>query len=258
MGQSERNGSQTIKSVETTFNLIESLKSLKTAGVSQLAEELDKPTSTIYVHLNTLRNLGYVIREERSYRLSLQFLEHGEAVRQLLEVHPSVHDEVNKIAYLTGEIAAFAVEEKGQRVITYRSKGEVGVGKRISVGEFTLMHLTSMGKAILAHLDDARVSAIIEQYGLPENTENTITDAEALHEELSLIRGRGFALDNEERRRGIRGVAVPVTDTDNEILGSVGIAGPRNRFQPRYLSELLEVLEHKRDLIEVRYDLHQN
>jgi DNA-binding IclR family transcriptional regulator len=247
----------TIQAVETTFEVVEVLTKMQSAGVSEIAAEVGIPVSTTYMHLNTLRHSGYVVKTDTEYRLSLRFLEHGGAVRQQMDFFPVIKDEVNQITYLTGEITGFAIEELGQRVILYRSEGSGSVGDRIPIGEHTYMHWTSLGKAILAYLPRERIDAIVDQHGLPAGTRYTITNRAALDEELATIRDRGYAVDDAERRRGIRGVAVPVLDANEEVVGSVGIAGPKARFGEDYIADIVDVLWEKRNIIEVRNNFYR-
>lgn len=248
---------KTIKAVKRTFEIIETLTQERSAGVSDVAEAVGIPVSTTYVHLNTLRHLGYVVKSDDQYRLSLRFLEHGGAVRQQMDFFTIVKDEVNHITYLTGEIAGFGVEEQGRRVVLYRSEGRESVGDQIPIGEHTYLHWTSLGKAIMAHLPENRVTEIIDNHGLPTGTEQTIRDRDALFAELESIRESGYAVDDAERRRGIRGVAVPVLDANEDILGSVGVAGPSTRFDETYMSSLIDVLRDKKNILEVRHNFYR-
>jgi DNA-binding IclR family transcriptional regulator len=248
---------KTIKSVEKTLDIIEVLHNVDSAGVSEIAERAGIPVSTTYIHLNTLEQRRYVVNDGSDYRLSFRFLEHGGAARQQLDFFSIVKEEVNNISQILEEIVGFAVEEEGQRVIVYRSEGQEAVGDRIPVGEHTHLHWTSLGKAILAHLPEYRVDEIVTQHGLPRGTENTITDRTELREELKTIRSIGYAIDNSERRRGIRGIAVPIKNGDEAVVGSIGVAGPKARYDPSYMSRLLNFLDEERNVIEIRNGFYQ-
>ncbi|WP_247003947.1 IclR family transcriptional regulator C-terminal domain-containing protein [Halosolutus gelatinilyticus] len=52
---------------------------------------------------------------------------------------------------------------------------------------------------MLSCLPDAAVDGIIDRDGLPSVTEKTIADRDGLKGELSEIRDRGYAIDDEER-----------------------------------------------------------
>ncbi|GAA0240337.1 hypothetical protein GCM10009000_064920 [Halobacterium noricense] len=134
----------------------------------------------------------------------------------------------------------------------YRSAGEMAAGDDIPIGNHTYMHWTSLGKAILAHLSSARRSEIIDQHGLPRGTKRTLTNRNELEDELELIRQQGYATDDEEHLRGVRGVAVPIFDSDQNVVSSIGITGPRTRFQSSYVSKMLKTLEYAKNEIEVQ------
>lgn len=253
----EESSPKTVQAVETTFDIVEVLTDIPAVGVSRIADEVGIPVSTAYVHLNTLRERGYVVKSDGAYRLSFQFLEHGGAVRQQISFFSDIQDAVDQIAYETGEAAGFAVEERGQRVVLYRSEGTVAAADQIPIGEYTHLHWTSMGKAIFANLPERRVDEIVDQHGLPARTSNTITDREELGEELAKVRACGYAVDNAERRRGIRGIAVPIINEQDEVIGSIGIAGPKARLDPSFLNRVYDNLLEKRNIIEIRNDFYE-
>ena len=64
-----------VKSVETAFRIVDALKTLNGAGVSELAAHLDIPKSTVHNYLSTLVQEEFVVKEGSSYRVGIQFLE---------------------------------------------------------------------------------------------------------------------------------------------------------------------------------------
>ena len=242
-------GPKTIQSVEVSFSIIETLRESQPITVSEVSTATSLPISTAYVHLDTLRQAGYVIKDGASYRLSFRFLELGDSTRQQLNYFTTVKRAVNDLATITGEISGFAVEEQGLRVILYRGGEGNPKDRRIPIGEYTYLHWTSLGNAILAHMPEHRIEEIVDRHGLPEGTSKTTTDLDRLREELEIIRSTGYAVDDEARHRGVRGIAVPLLDAEAQPLGSIGIVGPQARFDEHYLGEIVEVLFEKRDEI---------
>jgi DNA-binding IclR family transcriptional regulator len=93
------------------------------------------------------------------------------------------------------------------------------------------LHTNALGKAILAHLPDERVTEIVAQHGLPKRTDRTVTTENELHELLASIREQGYAIDKGERINGIRGVGAPIA-TDDAVFGAIAAYGPTNEIQP--------------------------
>lgn len=252
MAKQEEHG-QRIESVEQAFTIIETLEALGGARASTLAEELDLPKSTAHVYLSTLHSLGYVVKETYTYRPSLRFLERGGFARQEVPLFPAARPHVDELSRTVGEVATLGIEEGGRRVLLYSSESHHGVFDNSPTGVFTPMHSTAMGKAILANLPEERVEAIIEEHGLPAATENTTTNRISLFAELDHIRHQGFATEDEERREGIKAVAVPVFGGNHTVLGAVAITGPKNRLNRTADDvELAETIKETVNVIELR------
>jgi len=61
-------------------------------------------------------------------------------------------------------------------IYLHRSTGELAVNSDSYIGHRVHLHNTALGQAILAHLPAERVEEIVDRYGLPASTENTITE----------------------------------------------------------------------------------
>lgn len=92
------------------------------------------------------------------------------------------------------------------------------------VGMHLPLHCTAIGKAILSQLPASEIDGIIARTGLPRRTPATITTRADLDRELDTIRSSGYALDDEENEPTIRCIAVPVADTNRQLLGGVSIS----------------------------------
>lgn len=253
--KNEDRGSPTgIKAVGTLFEVVEGLQKLGSAGVSELASHLDRPKSTVHIYLKTLVEEGYVIKENDEYRTSLRFLELGGQTRKRMNIYEAARPEIDSLSQETDEVANFAIEEQGKRVLLYSSEPLEGVFDNSPTGQYTHMHWTALGKALLSQLADERVAAIIDEHGLPQATENTITDPDELFEELETIREQGYSIEDEERREGIKSVAVPIQHTDEQSpVSAVSISGPRRRIgETEVKGELLDAIMDTVNVIELK------
>ncbi|RQH02628.1 IclR family transcriptional regulator [Natrarchaeobius oligotrophus] len=242
-----------VQALEKGLTIIEALKEHESAGVSELATALDMPTSTVHVYLQTLKALGYVIAEDGTYRLSLRFLEIGSSVREQQKVFSAARQEMIDICHNTGETVGLGVLESEKRVQLWQIEGKNAINDNINIGEYTHLHWTSLGKTLLASQDDDRIQAIVERHGLPKATENTITNAEELFAEVEAIRRRGYTLEDEERKVGIRSISVPITDSNNETVAALGITAPKNKMTSSTCSKYIHQLEEKANVISIKY-----
>ena len=250
----KQSSGNTLQGVERAFKIVNYLKENGPTTVSELKSAMDLPKSTAYIHLKTLHKTGYVYKEDHTYRLSLRFLEHGAAVRSQFDVYDVAKSEVNELAHETGEVANLGVEEDGRRVLFYNNEGGNAIYDNALTGEFTNMHWTSLGKAILAYSSREHVDEVIEEHGLLTATKHTITNRADLYEELDAIRDRGYAIEDEEHRANIRAVAVPILQ-DERAIAAISVSGPKTRFSDeRIETELLESLRDKANVIELKLE----
>lgn len=248
----KKKSGNSIRALERGFEIIEVLRNHESLSLTEVSESLDIPTSTAHVYLKTLEQEGFVIRDERNYRVGLKFLEYGGHARQRLDVYNASAQVMEELALRTGERIGLGVEENGQRVLIGLKDGRNAVSDNIPMGEFTEMHWTGLGKCLLAHLPEKRREEIIVTSDLPRATDNTITDPAALREELAIISEQGYAIEDEERREGIRGADVPILTPNGELLGSVGVSGPVSRLDVAQLSEYIGLLENKANVIKLK------
>lgn len=217
-----------LKSADKLFKMVEHLKTGGAKTVTELSNDLDIPKSTAQVYLNTLYEHSFVTKNDGRYGIGLRFLEYGIFALRNVSIYPEARVKTDELADSTGELAACFVEEDGDAVYIYGVEGERSIRTDLSVGDRSELHCTASGKAILAHLPDERVQAVIDA-GLSEKTPNTITDPTELRDELTGIRERGYAYSDEESVEGMRAVAAPITLNDR-VEGSISLAGPASRF----------------------------
>ncbi|MFP8890574.1 IclR family transcriptional regulator [Natrialbaceae archaeon A-CW2] len=220
-----------IKSVETSISIIESLKQKKTAQVSEIAEATGGSKGNVSKHLNTLAKHNFVTKTENGYELGLRYLDLGGFVREKLPESRVIKPKVLELAAETGEVAQFSVESSGKSVVVYRESGQQGVSTRTRVGRHLPLHQVASGKAMLAHMPEKRVDEIIETHGLEAATENTITEREALFNELEEVRQRGYATNDAESTKGLYAIAAPIRTSDNQLIGACSISGPSHRMR---------------------------
>jgi DNA-binding IclR family transcriptional regulator len=241
-----------VKSVATSFRIIEELQELEWSGASELADRLDLPISTIHDHLQTLTQLELLVRKDGKYRVSLRFLDYGGAVRKQTALYPAAWREVQKLALETGEHANLMIEEFGKGRYIYIAEGENSAKLDTYTGMEVHLHTTAIGKSILAHLPNERINAIVNEHGLSKLTEKTISDKDDLFEEISTARERGHTINDEERTLGVRCVGAPIKGPDREVYGGVSVSGPTSRFVgDRLETELPEKVKRTANVIEL-------
>ena len=241
-----------VKAVETTFLILDVLKELDGAGVTELSDHLDIPKSTVHSYLSTLYQEEYVVKEGDKYYVSSRFLDFGIYARNRKRIYDIAKPEVDRLAEETGNYANLLIEEHGRGVYLLRTDGNRAVKSNTRTGTVVDLHATALGKAILANFPESRVREILDRHGMPSQTPNSITDRDALFQELETIRERGYAIDDEEWAEGLRCVAAPVMENGNEVIGSISVSGPTSRFRgPEAMDDVADAVLEAANVIEL-------
>jgi len=248
--------SEGIRATKTAFDIVEAILFLENGGVSEIAKEVDMPVSTVYDHLSTLVDCKVVIKEGDTYTLSTRLLSIGTRERQQRPIFDLGMDSVLQLAAETGEYVSLGVREMDYLILLYNLRRPEGFTvEDVYDGRRLHLHSNAMGKAYLAHLPEADIQTLEESVGFPALTENTITDLDVLTDELDEIRDRGYALDEEQIRIGLNGVAAPIITNEAGIEGVLGVYGPTRRMNiDRIENEIVEPLLSKTNLIQVSFD----
>lgn len=238
-GDGGSSGRATIKSLETTFTIVESMKEHGGGRITELADQTGISKSTVHKHLATLVEQGYVVKEDEVYRLGFKFLDVGGHARAEFLGTNIIKPKMQELAEKTGETAQFMTEERDRAVVLYREAGRKSVPSRTRTGKHMYLHQTASGKAILSQLPTERVHEIIDARGLPRATESTITDRDELLEELAEIRETGVSYSYGESTKGLYAVAAPMLAPDDTVLGACAVSGPSHRMRGEPMSEEL-------------------
>lgn len=245
-------GSGTVQSDRLLLRILLELKDLDGAGVTELADHLDVPKSTVHNHLSTLYDEEFLIKDGTQYRLGLRFLDMGETARLNRTESDHIEQKVAALAEQTEERAQFIVEEHGYGVYLYVSRGEKAVSTDSRIGRHIPLHASSAGKAILAHLPRERVPRIADTAGLSPETEHTITDYDELMAELETVREKGFATNIQENTIGLRAVGAPILRPDGSVVGAISISGPTHRLKGElFESEIPDLIRGATNEIEL-------
>lgn len=248
-----------VKTAKTIFRIVETIQAKERVNLTTLAESLGMPVSTVHNHVSTLVSLGYLIRDGDDYTLGLKFLNHGMAALQNHAIVGLANVEMQSLAEQTGELVWLVVEEHGQAVYVSKVASENVVGRDFSnVGKRSYLHDKASGKALLAHIPHERVLDIIDRFGLPQSTPNTITDPQRLFDELREIRETGIAYNDGEHIEGFRAVAGPIMSQE-KVVGAISISGPANRIKnDRFRETLPELLLGTTNALELSLNHERN
>lgn len=228
-----------VAAVKTVHDVIETLLERGNAGPTEVAEAIDTPTSTAHDYLRTLEQVGYVVNDAGSYRLSTTLFHVGKAARDshALFVHGR-SEALGLFESTDGMHVQLATEENDRCAVILATRWRHGSaatdGAHTTATSDTPsthlhLHTNAPGKAILAHWPSVRVDRLVAEAGLPAQTRHTVTDRDSLVEELQRVRDDGYAVDEGELIVGMHGIAIPIT-TERTVHGAIGVYSTADRF----------------------------
>lgn len=243
------NDSEAEKAVKTTqrsLAIVDLVQEHDGCTLSELTETLGTAKSTVHKHLCTLEREGYLTKEGDTYHIGLKFHYRGEYARLRKRGYRLAGRAVQRVIERTDEEADFVVENDG-RILTihesyhpsnpYHEQYDSSVSGLSSSGTYYPMHCTAGGKALLAELPRERVDAIVDERGLPERTERTITTRRELRADLENVCERGYGITNQEFVEGLRAIGVAVKNPDGSLLGALTMSIPTYRRSERGVEE---------------------
>ncbi|MFT6773934.1 MAG: IclR family acetate operon transcriptional repressor [Paracoccaceae bacterium] len=142
----------------------------------------------------------------------------------------------------TGETANIFLESNGEAVCMAQIESRHAMRAITRVGGRVQMHWSGAGKAILAHMREEQIRAIMTEHGMPRATTRTHVTIEALLEELAQVRATGIAVDDEEHADGMRCVAAAVLNEQGMPAAAISVSGPKARIGDDKLRQLAEAV----------------
>lgn len=222
--------SKTLKTTATSIEILELLEDIDGAGITEIANQMDMPKSTIHGHLATLASKQFVVKRGDIYSLGPELLRLGNHVRTRKEEYVLAGEYTDRLYEETGFRSVFAVEMGGRAVFLHTASGDKMGWVHERIGNRLYLHNTAVGKSMLAKLPRRRIEEILDHWGMPRETENTIVDRDALFSDLETIRGRGYATNREENIDDLHGIGVAATRQSGHVVGGFSITGPKHPF----------------------------
>jgi DNA-binding IclR family transcriptional regulator len=173
-------------------------------GISNLARRLALPKSTVHRLAATLVDAEFLEKnpETGGYR-GLALFDLGMLVRRKMNVVTEARPYLRALMERTGESVHLTVLDHASVLYVNNITSAQAIRMQSNLRARVPAHCCSEGKALLAFRPATIVDSVIAA-GLAARTPKTIVTPQRLRDELTLARGRGYALDDEELEIGLR------------------------------------------------------
>lgn len=198
-------------------------------SLSDIARSAGMPAATARRCLLTLEELGYVIRNGRSFLLRPKVLELGAAYLESINIEQITRTHLEELARETADSAALCVLDGEQ--IAYVARASVRTLLRLEahVGSRFPAHATSTGRVLLAGLGPERLEHYLATARFEALTANTVVDPQKLQTLIAEARHDGYCAVEDELAYGVIALAVPVFDHRGFVVAAVNSSSHSGR-----------------------------
>ncbi len=214
--------------------------------LSEIAREMKTSKSATHATLHTLVDHQYlrIIEPGPRYLPGMALIRLGDLASARDPIASISRSTLNELSKKTGLTVRIARNDDGYPVFVERIDGPGVVRFFTPLGVRELPHVSSVGKAILAELSDARIREIAEESGLEARTPKSLTSISKLMADIRKIRTRGYAIDDEEDAQGVFCVGAAFFDYSDQCAGGISATGLKSELSHDKV-EKLGILIHK-------------
>jgi DNA-binding IclR family transcriptional regulator len=224
-----------VKSADRTLDIFE-LLAAEDHGltIAEIGDKLGVARSSTHGLVRTLHSRGYLMEDGgRRFHLGARLIQLGLRVADRLELRTAARGPLERLVAATHDTALLVVPEGGELLYVDKVVSDArDVRTDPRVASRRPLHCSSLGKALLAALDDDAVLAVVEAVGLDPATDYSIATRDELLADLELTRGRGYSVDRQEALLGVWCVGAPVRDHSGRSVAAVSVSTIKEFFDP--------------------------
>lgn len=207
--------------------------------------------------LLTLASLGYVQQQGRHFSLTPRILDLGFAYLSSLPLWNLAEPVMESLVAQVKESCSAAVLDGAEIVYVLRVPTHKIMSINLGTGSRLPAFCTSMGRTLLAELDDAALDALLARHPPARRTARTIVEPAALKAELATVRHQGWCLVDQELEEGLVSLAAPIRDRAGRAIAALNISGQAARTSPshmqrEFLPRLLEAAAHISQMLQMK------
>lgn len=193
--------------------------------------------------LYTLVQTGYARQENTGFMLEPKVLTLGYAYLSSTSIVDAAQPFLDRIRNQLHESSSIGVMEDDQVFYVGRSEATRVMSMSLRVGSRLPAYCTSMGRVILANMPKDKVESILDKTELKAYTNKTITTKSALLTVLEETKKLGYSIVDQELEEGLRSIAVPVFDQQNNVVAAINVGTHAGRvtmaeLKGRFLAEI--------------------
>lgn len=216
-----------LESVDLILRLLEHLADAReTRGVTEVARALGISKARAHRHLRALVQRGYARQDARTegYEIGVKVLALGESVRDRFDVASAIRPVMGPLREATGLAVTASALIENSVVVVDMLQGRTLIEFGIRPGARLDFHASAHGLIALAFGPETLLGSILE-HPLKSWTAHTLTDPQAVRDEVEAVRAQGWATAVDAVQIGVNALAAPVFDHRGDWRGAVALVG---------------------------------
>jgi PcaR/PcaU/PobR family beta-ketoadipate pathway transcriptional regulator len=209
--------------------------------LTEIVEATGINKTTVFRIVNTFEDTGFLVRnaETKRYQPGVKVLQLGFTAISSLDLRQVARPYLEGLSQEVGETVSLSVLDGMEVIYIDRVRNRQIVGVVLGLGSRLPAHCASMGKAMLAYLPSEELNRRLSETSLVPCTHKSLVGREAFQAELERVRQQGYAINDEELEIGLRAVAAPIWNDQNQVVAAANITGSAAMIsQERLVNEL--------------------
>ncbi|WP_077622574.1 IclR family transcriptional regulator [Sediminibacillus massiliensis] len=236
-----------IQSVERSLLILDLFDEHTTElKITDISEQMGLHKSTVHSLLKTLEKFRYIDQnpENGKYRLGLKLVERGNFVINTMDIRKVAKKHLRELSIKTGQTCHLGILDGSAGVYIDKEEGKMAVIRYSRIGRRIPLHCTAIGKVLLSLQPPEEVEKLLEGYEYTQHTVHTIKNEQELRHEISKTAELGYGIDDEENEQGVRCIAVPIKNQDNQVLAAISISTLVSSVDDQKLNYFIELLQN--------------
>jgi IclR family pca regulon transcriptional regulator len=192
--------------------------------------------------LLTLVKLGYVHFADGRFSLRPRVLDLGYAYLSSLSLPEVAQPHMETLVAKVNESSSISVLDDTEVVYVVRVPTRRIMSITLAVGTRLPAYATSMGRVLLAGLDDEQLDERISRIDIQPLTARTVKNEKGLRDAIAGVRKQGYAMVDQELEEGLRSAAVPIRGANGEMTAALNVSVHASRASMSVLRK--EFLPH--------------
>ena len=250
----ETGGPDFLEALARALRIIQSFnRDQRQMTLSDIAKLVDLPRASVRRTLHTLIHLGFAETDGRLFRLRPSILTLASAYLMSNSISDILQPAVERLAAEAGEACSAAILDGDDVIMIAHAAPNRVLNLAAQIGFRLPAIASSLGRVLLAALDERQLESRLAHIALQKLTPMTIVDGAQLRLTIRKVREDGHSIVDQEVELGFRSISVPLRRLDGRVIASLNVGAHSRRcmldtmrsvFLPK-LQALASELQHQ-------------